>query len=164
MNRLPHQLKRVASGNLSSDLWDLTELLKIMKLEITAWENCEYNSDRIGKNNNFMSEDCFGSACALHSQSEKGAKTCAFCKGDHWSDRCSVITDMEVRKILLRNHKRCFICLNQGYISQNCLKKNGCYFCKGLHNSAICNNRDQKETSENTNVNFSPCEKDFVLL
>ena len=30
MNRLPHQLKLDASRNLSSDLWDLTELLKII--------------------------------------------------------------------------------------------------------------------------------------
>ena len=72
---------------------------------------------------------------------------------------------MEVRKILLRNHKRfLFICLNKGPINQNCLKKNGCYFCKGLHNSAICNNGDKKETPENTNVNFSSSKKDFVLL
>ena len=71
---------------------------------------------------------------------------------------------MEVRKILLRNHKRCFICLNQGYISQNCSKNNGCYFCKGLHNSAICNNRDKKERPETTNFNFSSSKKDFLLL
>ena len=138
MNRLPHQLKLVVSRNLISDLWDLAELLKIIKLEITAREINEYNSDRIGKNDNFMSEDCLGSASALYSQSEKRVKTCVFWKGDHWPGRCFFITDMEFRKILLRNHKRCFICLNQGHISQNCLKKNGCYFCKGLHNSAIC--------------------------
>ena len=120
MNRLPHQLKLVVSCNLSSDLWDLTELLKIVKLEITARDNCEFNGNRIGKNDNFMSEDCLCSASSSYSQSEKRAKTCVFCKGDHWSNRCSVITDMEVRKILLRNHKRCFICLNQGHITQNC--------------------------------------------
>ena len=80
MNRLPHQLKLVASRNLSSDLWDRTELLKIMKLERTTRENCEYNSDRIGKNDNFMSEDCLGSASALYSQSEKRTKTCVFAK------------------------------------------------------------------------------------
>ena len=92
----------------------------------------------------------------------KRAKTCVFCKGDRPSGRCSVITYMEV--ILLRNHKQCFICLYQGHISQNCLKKNGCYFCKGLHESAICNNKGKKETPENTNVNFSSSGKDFVLL
>ena len=47
-----------------------------MKLEITTLENCEYNSDRIGKNNKFMSEYCLGSASALYSQSEKRTKTC----------------------------------------------------------------------------------------
>ena len=56
------------------------------------------------------------------------------------------------------------LCLNQGLMSQNCLKKNGCYFCKGSYNSAICNNRDKKERPENTNANFSSSEKDFVLL
>ena len=71
---------------------------------------------------------------------------------------------MEVRKILLRNHKRCFVCLKEGHTSQNCSKKNECYFCKGLHNSAICNNTDKTETPENINVNFSSSEKDFVLL
>ena len=57
-----------------------------------------------------------------------------------------------------------FICLNQGHISQNCSKKNGCYFCEGLHNPTICNNRYKKETPENTNVKFLSSEKDFVLL
>ena len=57
MNRLPRHPKLVASRNLSSDLWDLTELVKIMNLEITARENCECNSDHIGKNDNFMSKD-----------------------------------------------------------------------------------------------------------
>ena len=44
-----------------------------MKLEIPARENCEYSSDRIGKNDDFMSEDCLGSASALYSQLEKRA-------------------------------------------------------------------------------------------
>ena len=65
MNRLQHQLKLVACSNLISDLWDLTEFLEVMKLEVIASENCEYNIDRIGKNDNFMSEDCLGSASAL---------------------------------------------------------------------------------------------------
>ena len=47
-----------------------------MKLEITTLENCEYNSDRIGKNDKFMSEYCLRSASALYSQSEKKTKTC----------------------------------------------------------------------------------------
>ena len=64
MNRLPQLFKFVVSRNLSPDLWDLTELLKIMKLKITARKNCEYSSDHNAKNDNFMSQDCLGSALA----------------------------------------------------------------------------------------------------
>ena len=85
-----------------------------MKLEITAGENCEYNSDRINKNYNFMSEDCLGFASAFYCQPKEKNKPCVFYKGDCWPDRFSVITDKEVRKILLRNHRWCFICLKQG--------------------------------------------------
>ena len=78
MNRLPHQLKLVVSRNLSSDLWDLTEFLKIVKLEITARENCEFNGNRIGKNDNFMSEDCLCSASTVNQR--KGPKLVFFAK------------------------------------------------------------------------------------
>ena len=80
MNRLPQQLKTVASQNLSSDLLNFTKLLKIMKLEITAPENCDYNSDVIGKNDNFMSEDWLSFALALYSQPEKRPKLVFFAK------------------------------------------------------------------------------------
>lgn len=76
INCLPHKLKLVASINLSSDLWDLNELLKIIKLDITTRENCKCNSNSIGKNDNFMVEDCLVFASALPCQPEKRAKTC----------------------------------------------------------------------------------------
>ena len=80
MNRLSQQLKIVASQNLSSDLLNFTKLLKIMKLEITAPENCDYNCDVIGKNDNFMSEDWLSFALALYSQPEKRPKLVFFAK------------------------------------------------------------------------------------
>ena len=64
-------------------------------------------------------------------------------------------TDTQVGEKFLRNHKQCFfICLDQERNRQNCLEKNWCYLSKGLNNLAICNNRDMKETPENTNVFF----------
>ena len=51
-------IKPVANRNLNSDLRDLTEILKGMKLEITARKNCKDNSDGIAKNDNFLSQDC----------------------------------------------------------------------------------------------------------
>ena len=51
-------IKPVANRNLNSDLRDLTEILKSMKLEITGRKNYEDNSDRIAKNDNFLPQDC----------------------------------------------------------------------------------------------------------
>ena len=56
----------------------------------------------------------------------------------------------------------CFICLNKGLIFNHSKK---CAFCKGLHNSAICHNKDdRKQSTESKNVNLWSSEKDFVLL
>ena len=48
------------------------------------------------------------------------------CWGDQLSDKCFIITDIEVTKTS-RNHKPCF-----EHISQSCFQKNGWYFCKGI--------------------------------
>ena len=48
------------------------------------------------------------------------------------------ISEPEARKEYLRKGNRCFLCLNQSHISRNCSETKTCYYCKGLHNSAIC--------------------------
>ena len=61
--------------------------------------------------------------------------------GNHWSDKCKVISELETRKEYLRKGNRCFLCLNQSHTSRNCSKTKTSYYCKGLHNSAICAKR-----------------------
>ena len=80
-----------------------------------------------------------------------------FAKGNHWSDRRFVITNIGVRKTL-RNHKQCFISLNQGHISQNCLKKNG--YTTELF-AIIKIRRKHLRTHMLT---YQPLKKDFGLL
>ena len=79
-----------------------------MKLAITARENCEYNSDLIDKIDNFMTEDCL---CFTFVNQRNWTKLLFFAKVTIGQ------IDMKVRKILLRNHKPCLICLNQGHNS-----------------------------------------------
>ena len=83
--------------------------------------------------------------------------------GQHWSDKCDVITDTEARKIYLKNNKRCLNCLREGNLSNKCLKTKGCYYCKGIHNSAICNKREERETIETTS-NLASSNKEMILL
>ena len=71
---------------------------------------------------------------------------------------------------ILKEKKRCFVCLKAGHISKNCLSKMNCYNCSKQHHVAIChfdkidsntqvseNNTpsNNDSTKEETNVNFS---------
>ena len=51
-----------------------------------------------------------------------------------------MIADPEARKEFLKKGKRCFLCLNVDHVSRNCTKSKSCFYCKGMHNSAICHN------------------------
>ena len=48
-------------------------------------------------------------------------------------------------------------------MSNKCLKTKGCYYCEGIHNSAICNKREENETTETTS-NLSSSNKEIILL
>ena len=48
-------------------------------------------------------------------------------------------------------------------MSNKCLKTKGCYYCKGIHNSAICNKQEEKETIETTS-NLPLSNREMILL
>ena len=71
---------------------------------------------------------------------------------------------------ILKEKKRCFVCLKAGHISKNCFSKMNCYNCSEQHHVTIChfekidsNSQDYENntpsnndsTEEETNVNFS---------
>ena len=74
---------------------------------------------------------------------KSGRNRCIFCRGNHWSDKCSV-TDFQAKKDFSKKEKRCFFCLKPDHLSRNCTKTKPCYYCKGMHNSDICNDRNKQ--------------------
>ena len=40
---------------------------------------------------------------------------------------------------------RSFLCLKEDHRIRDCKRKKGCFYCKGLHNSTICSERDKKD-------------------
>ena len=115
MGKLSPQLKFVVSRNLTPELWGLAELLNLINTEIKARVNCrEYN---FSQGNEFDHLD-MRTTSALASQASKSiSNKCVFSLGQHWSDKCDVITDTEARKSYLKNHKRWFNCLKQVHLS-----------------------------------------------
>ena len=70
----------------------------------------------------------------------------------HYSDKCENITDVVIRKKILREEKCCFKCLLNDHVIKNCRTNYKCFNCQGKnHHTAICDRlkcikSDAKET------------------
>ena len=148
MELLPHEVQLNINRTLDEELWNLTRLLTIIKCEINAREKCTtaMEQERVGKNV-FSSEEPLSAASLFAGQKSK--PLCVFCKKPHWSDKCRTISDPSSRKQFLKQGGYCFLCLKEDHKIRDCKRKKGCFYCKGLHNSAICSERQKKDDKNN---------------
>ena len=84
----------------------------------------------------------------LHLQAQNGKPKTSqisrtYCKENHTSNKCSVVTDVQARKQILINKTRCFNCLRVGRFVQNCTKPHKCCICQGKHHISICNSQSK---------------------
>uniref|UniRef100_A0A8D8QPT2 CCHC-type domain-containing protein n=1 Tax=Cacopsylla melanoneura TaxID=428564 RepID=A0A8D8QPT2_9HEMI len=65
---------------------------------------------------------------------------CVFCQGEHYNDLCKTVATPDDRKRHLAQAKRCFQCLRQDHLSNNCTDKRKCFHCGsfGQHNRCLC--------------------------
>jgi len=67
---------------------------------------------------------------------------CAYCKGGHAHQECTIVKWVGERRQLLRIYSRCFICACKGHISRDCKRKVTSSICKGKHHISICYKHD----------------------
>ena len=63
---------------------------------------------------------------------------CAYCHELHYSASCERVTDREARMKLLRDSKRCFVCLRVGHQANKCDSTKKCRHCSWRHHQSIC--------------------------
>ena len=122
--------------------WDVDVLLINLKQEIESREMClrmsASNSNNLSnfyenKNDQIEEEQVTGST--LYSGSKTIGISCSYCRRDHPSSKCNVITDS--RKAILRNKPKCFIYLKSGHIARNCNSRMRCIKCRNRHHISI---------------------------
>ena len=69
---------------------------------------------------------------------------CSYCQQAHSSGTCTVVTEVDARKQILRSSGRCFICLRKGHISRDCRSRSKCPKCGGRHHFSICLKRERR--------------------
>ena len=126
-------------------------MLDVVNQELGAREACAVKTAEDGKNSSDNYERFPYTGSSLHINSQyciRGQKfaniKCVFCGQGYWSDKCCLITDPKARKKFFKENIFCFLCLKSSHVSRNCSKKKTCYYCKGMHNSAVCENKSKQ--------------------
>ena len=151
LEKLPNVIRLQISRKLGKDNWDVEDFLKCINEEISARESYEFLKSQDNGDNEDRKSNTTSSL--LIKQKEI---ICAFCdnKG-HYSDKCTIVTDVNARRDKLKRSRCCFNCLRPGHTKKNCRISVKCFICKmrGSHNTALCTKYSQDEEPHSLVVN-----------
>ena len=151
--KLPGDVQLVITRQMPVDKeWEIDAFLEMLKKEVESREICSHMRGK-GKGNggNGLQDGASGSfdggSSEVVSEGEFTGSTlvnssqnvsCTYCRRNHPSAQCDVVTDIQARKTLLRKKARCFLCLRGGHIAPRCKSKSKCQKCQGRHHVSIC--------------------------
>ena len=164
LERLPDAIKLLITRKLGKNNWKILELVECIKEEVDARENCKFSNEKLDE------EYCRKTTHSLVGIQKPSRGNCVFCGKSHYSDKCENITDIAIRKKILREEKRCFKCLLNGHVIKNCRANYKCFNCQGKnHHTAICDRlkcikSDAKETKIVTANDNSKSDENVSML
>ena len=97
-DKLPISLRLSVARKMTSEIWNLTDMMHFYKIELVAHERCR----------------------TVNINSDKSTIFCVFCKQHHPSYICRKVTDKAQRKSVFRKNGRCFLYLEKGHLMKNC--------------------------------------------
>ena len=167
ISKLPEGVRLQITRGKNHTEWKMQDLLTelLNELELRE-EHCTVpRSDRIPLDN--QSRGRIGGG--PNSASALLAKTlndfCAYCRGAHAHQDCTVVKSVDERKQLLRKYGRCFVCAKKGLLARDCKSKFTSSVCKGKHHVSICDggnvtNLDSLGRAQNCGFPGSPRSND----
>ena len=112
-------------------------MLEIFRKEIQLREKCQYipgpSANSKGSRNLPCKRPGPGNQSSSYSlltdctnENQQGP-WCTYCKENHTSASCTVVTQISARKQILRKKGKCFVCLRTGHLAANCQRpRPGC--------------------------------------
>ena len=161
--KLPGEIQLIMSRQLPvNQEWETDRFLEVLRKEVESREICSHLSGAkktakkaaAGNASSGRDGGSFGSSggndeeyttSTLHTSTERNNRiTCTYCRGNHASVKCDVITEVMARKTILRKKARCFVCLKSGHKAHNCRSNIKCYKCQQKHHTSICETQNDQ--------------------
>ncbi|XP_057299542.1 uncharacterized protein LOC130630166 [Hydractinia symbiolongicarpus] len=144
MSKLPEELNLIITRQFNDkDCWDMKLVLRALKSEIEPHDNNPFSSlalpvHYLHQSNRDLPHNQHN---YRNHQNNQNNYRCIFCDKSHKSQQCQIITNFDARKNVLRDKKRCFVCLKGGNLAKSCYSKISCLKCSGRHLVAICDKK-----------------------
>ena len=113
LEKLPNVIRLQVSRKLGVGNWKIEEFMGSINEELTARENYDFltvdeedkreNRNRLNK----YTKPVTTGSLTINNRLVK----CVFCKGNHYSDKCNVVTDMKARAGVIKKDRLCYRCL-----------------------------------------------------
>ena len=151
-HKIPEEITlSICRSPVSKENWNLEAVLKELKQELANRERRYSYSAVTHSGDTSTKEDQklppvkksggkgSPSTSALMAGSDGNQKlACVYCGQHHPSVQCTIVTNGQKRKDILKNSGRCFICIRKNHLSRNCRSRSRCSKFYGRHHSSIC--------------------------
>ena len=151
MSKLPLEVRLQVARLTTEDVWEVEELLQLIKREVVARELSD--TIRVNERNPQPPQQQrrplvpTASSLVANDHSEGRKVNCVFCKEEHYSAACERVPSVAARKDALLKEGRCFLCLATGHRASQCLSLRKCRKCGRRHHQAICNPPPPRNTT-----------------
>ena len=165
--KLPDDLRLRIARKFDNDVWELSEVLNLVKNELEAKERSSFMLSHTSD----QYQDHTTAALLVKGGTEH-KKACVFCdKENHISHTCLKVSDPKTPFSILCRKKLCFICFKGGCLSVNCskFKDYECKKCSANHNISVCSRQaisvaTPVEELQNTNTTLENFNNKKILL
>ena len=149
-HKIPEEIRLSICNKVSKENWNLEAVLKELKQELANRERCDYSAVTHSGDTSKREDSKLPplkksggkgppSTSALMAGSDGNQKPmCVYCGQHHPSVQCSIVTNVQKRKEILKNSRCCFICIRKNHLSRNCRSRSRCSKCHGRHHASIC--------------------------
>ena len=138
MTKLPQDLRLRIARETDKEVWQIDELMTVIKKEVEAREATEFvklhqPKPPVGSRSPFPSTP---TAAALVTSGS--SVRCVYCKESHYSASYLKFRIPQERRAILVRTGRCFNCLKNNHKCRECESPKTCRYCNRRHHQSIC--------------------------
>ena len=167
-SKIPQTLNLQISRTIGNGIWDINSVLKIFREEIEARERLNPVNDEKERHPQYSASSLFANSDKYKKDKKTKKNLCIFCDSNkHNLAKCNLVTDVNVRKNILKNKGRCFKCTKTNHVAKECKSNIKCFECGKDHHAAVCmpvtTDPQVPVVEDETNVTISTTNKISLL-